>query len=155
MLGKAYKGDTFTFHMNNGGGVVSSATMITAAMAASKATIHGKLSGTVASATTTITMYCDSIEVAPYSQFMIHNYFHGAQGTGSQVKEYVNFTDDEFVKSTKEVYAGFITPSEMGQVSRDDKEIWMGTAETVARWEARKKGDSKALEAIEAARKAK
>jgi len=154
-LDNAYKEDTFTFYINNGGGVVDAAFMITDSMYKSKATIHGKLSGTVASASTVITMACDTIEVAPHTQFMIHNYFHGTQGTGNQVKEYVNFTDDEFVKTTKTVYAGFITPTEMAQVSGDDKELWMGTEETLARWKAMKSGDAEALEAIEAARKAK
>jgi ATP-dependent protease ClpP protease subunit len=154
-LSKAYTEDTFTFHINNGGGVVDSAFMIADAMKKSKATVHGKLSGTVASASTVLTLACDTIEIAPFTQFMIHNYFHGAQGTGNQVKEYVNFTDSEFIKTTKIVYAGFMTPNEMSQVSGDDKELWMNATEVIARWEARKKGDTKALEAIEADRKAK
>ena len=154
-LRNAYKEDTFTLFINNGGGIVDSAFMITDAMSQSKAKIHGALSGTVASASTVVTMACDTIEIAPHTQFMIHNYFHSTQGTGNQVKEYVNFTDREFVKTTKKVYGGFITPSEMSQVSGDDKELWMGAEEVLARWDARKKGDAKALEAIAESRKAK
>ena len=130
----AYDGDTIYLEINNGGGNANSAFMIIAAMRESKAHIVGRLSGMVASAATIITMHCDELEVAPYTQFMIHNYFHGAQGTGNQVKEYVNFTDKEFTQAVKEIYAGFITEEEMRQVSSDDKELWYGADETLERW---------------------
>lgn len=133
-LGIAYIGDTFTFVINNGGGVADSAFQIIDAMRTSKATVHGKISGCVASAATIITMECDTIEVAPYTQFMIHNYFHNTQGTGNQVKEYVNFTDSEFRKAVKEIYKGFLSEAEMEQVSSDDKELWYCAEETVERW---------------------
>lgn len=134
VLKAAHDGDTVIIEINNGGGSVDSAFMIIAAMKESKAHIVGKLSGMVASASTIITMHCDEIEVAPYTQFMIHNYFHGTEGTGNQVKEYVNFTDREFVNAVKEIYAGFITPAEMELVSTNDKELWYGADETMARW---------------------
>lgn len=155
VLSKAYKEDTATIHLNNGGGSADSAFMITDAMSKSKAKVTGKLSGMVASASTLITMHCDKIEIAPYTQFMIHNYFHGAQGTGNQVKEYVNFTDKEFTKAVKEIYAGFLTEDEMIEVSTADKEIWMGAEELRKRWDAYKAKDKKALEGIAKARKAK
>ena len=134
LLKNAYDGDTIYLEINNGGGNANSAFMIIAAMRESKAHIVGRLSGMVASAATIISMNCDELEVAPYTQFMIHNYFHGAQGTGNQVKEYVNFTDDEFTKAVKEIYAGFITPEEMALVSKNDKELWYGADETMERW---------------------
>ena len=155
VLGQAYKEDTAAIHINNGGGSVDSAFMVTDAMGKSKAKVVGKLSGMVASAATIITMKCDKIEIAPYTQFMIHNYFHGAQGTGNQVKEYVNFTDKEFTKAVKEIYAGFLTPEEMKEVSSADKEIWMGAEELRKRWDAYKAKDKKALEEIAKTRKAK
>ena len=155
VLGKAYKEDTSIIHINNGGGSADSAFMITDAMGKSKAKITGKLSGMVASASTIITMHCDKLEIAPYTQFMIHNYFHGAQGTGNQVKEYVNFTDKEFTKAVKKIYAGFLTEDEMREVSSADKEIWMGAEELRKRWDAYKAKDKKALEEIAKARKAR
>jgi len=133
-LGNAFDGDEFIFIINNGGGVADSAFSLIHAMNESKAMIHGKISGLVASAATIISMACDTLEVAPYSQFMIHNYFHGTQGTGSQVKEYVNFTDREFTKAVKELYIGFLSEAEMVQVSSDDKELWFGAEETEERW---------------------
>ena len=138
VLESAYVGDTIRLHINNGGGSADSAFMIVDAMKNSKAHTIGKISGMVASASTIIAMYCDELVVADYSQLMIHNYFHGAQGTGNQVKEYVNFTDKEFTAAVKKVYAGFITPSEMDQVSKDDKELWFGAQEVRERWAAKK-----------------
>ena len=137
VLLNAYEGDTIIMDINNGGGHSSSAFMITNAMTQCKAHIKGRLSGVVASAATIITMHCDELEVAPYTEFMIHNYFHGTQGTGNQVKEYVNFTDSEFTKAVKKIYAGFITPEEMDQVSKQDKELWFGADETIERWTAK------------------
>lgn len=139
LLMNAYDGDTVTFIINNGGGVSDSAFMVIGAMKESKAHIKGRISGLVASAATVITMYCDELEVAPYTQFMIHNYFHGTQGTGNQVKEYVNFTDREFTAAVQEIYAGFITPEEMNQVSTADKELWFGTEEVIERWANKQK----------------
>jgi len=140
-LNNAYIGDEFVFVINNGGGDANAAFMLVNAMERSNAIIRGKLSGIVASAATIITMACNTIEVAPYTQFMIHNYFHGTQGTGNQVKEYVNFTDSEFRVAVKELYAGFLTEAEMNQVSNDDKELWYGAEETGERWANKKKHD--------------
>lgn len=124
--------------LNTPGGSTGSAFMITDAMKACKYPIHGVITGSVASAGTVLAMYCDTIEVADYSDFMVHNYSHGAAGSGAQVKEYVNFADREFSKAVKEIYAGFLTEDEMRQVSEQDKEIWLNKDEVLSRW-ARKK----------------
>ena len=83
-------------------------------------------------------MHCDTIEVADYSDFMIHNYSHGTQGSGAQVKEYVNFADREFTKAVKEIYKGFLTEAEMEDVSTRDKEIWLNKSEVLERWKNKK-----------------
>ena len=119
----AYDGYEIIFEINNGGGSAAAAFMVIGAMDMSKAHIKARISGTVASAATIITMHCDEIEVLPYTQFMVHNYYHGTEGTGNQVKEYVNFTDREFTTAVREIYAGFLTTEEMKQVSQDDKEL--------------------------------
>jgi len=133
-LNTAYPGDTINLVINNGGGSVDSAFMIVDAITNSDAHVVAKLSGIVASAATMITMYCDDIEVAPFTQFMCHNYAYGASGSGNQVKEYVNFTDKELTSAVKIIYAGFLTEAEMAQISLDDKELWFGADETVERW---------------------
>lgn len=76
----AKSSDTFYMWLNTPGGVIDSAFMISDAMRKSKARIIGKLSGTVASAGTLITLDCDELEVADHTSFMIHNYSTGMQG---------------------------------------------------------------------------
>jgi len=153
-LNSAYEGDTVTLHINNGGGYVDSGFMLIDAIKHSKAKVHAKLSGTVASIATIIALACDSIEVADYIQFMIHNYSSGASGKGHEMKAQMDFTDAELNKAFSEIYAGFLTNHEMELVIAG-KDLWMGKSELLSRYAARENGDTEALVAIEAARKAK
>lgn len=153
-LRTAYKGDTKTLHINNGGGYVDAGFMIINEVKNSKATVTAKLSGTVASVSTIIALSCDKIEVADYVQFMIHNYSGGAQGKGHEMKAQMDFTDAQLNLAFTEIYGGFLTPHEMELVIAG-KDIWMGKEELLARLAARKANDSEKLEEIAAARKAK
>ena len=153
-LNSAFKWDTITLHINNGGGYVDSGFMITDAIKGSKAIVTAKLSGTVASVSTIIALSCDNIEAADYIQFMVHNYSGGAQGKGHEMKAQMDFTDAQLNIAFAEVYGGFLTPHEMELVIAG-KDIWMGKGELLDRYKARKSKDTEALEAIEASRKAK
>lgn len=123
-----------TIILNTPGGSAHTAFMIVDAMQQCSQPIHGVVTGSVASAGTIITMACNTLEVAPYSEFMIHNYSHGTSGTGAQVKDYVDFTDREFSKAVTELYAGFLSEAEMKKISRDDKELWFNREEVLERW---------------------
>ena len=128
--------------------------MIIDAIKSSKATVKAKLSGTVASVATIITLACSDIEVANYIQFMIHNYSGGASGKGHEMKAQMDFTDAELNKAFSDIYGGFLTDHEMELVIAG-KDLWMGKDELLGRYKARKEKDADALAAIEAARKAK
>ena len=154
ILNSAYKGDTITLHINNGGGYVDSGFMLIDAIKHTKAKVTAKLSGTVASVATIISLACAEIEVADYVQFMIHNYSGGASGKGHEMKAQMDFTDAELNKAFSEIYGGFLTDHEMELVIAG-KDMWMGKDELLNRYKARKDGDSDALAAIEATRKAK
>lgn len=154
ILGRAYKGDTAKLHINNGGGYVDSGFMMLDSIKHTKAKVTAKLSGTVASVSTIITLACDEIEVADYVQFMIHNYSGGASGKGHEMKAQMDFTDAQLNKAFTEIYGGFLTEHEMELVIAG-KDIWMGKDELLARWNARKTGDTAALVEIEANRKGK
>ena len=154
VLDNAYKGDTITLHINNGGGYVDAGFMIIEAIKNSKAAVTAKLSGTVASVSTIIALSCDDIIAANYVQFMIHNYSGGAQGKGHEMKAQMDFTDSELNKAFTEIYGGFLTDHEMELVIAG-KDIWMGKDELLNRYNARKSKDVTVLDAIEAARKAK
>lgn len=123
------------------GGSSATAFMFLNAMEQCKFPIHGRITGEVASAGTIITMRCDTIEVDDFSHFMVHNYSHGAHGSGAQVKDYVDFVDSEFAEAAKVIYKDFLTEDEMTMVSRQDKELWMGKTEVLERW-ARKQGEA-------------
>ena len=80
VLDTAKSGDVVTIYINNGGGSIDSAFQIINSMNNSKAHIIGKLSGTVASSSTVISLYCHELIVADFTSFMIHNYSGGVVG---------------------------------------------------------------------------
>lgn len=153
-LSQAFPGDTITLHTNNGGGYVDSGFMLVDAIKNSNAKVKAKLSGTVASVSTIITLACAELEAADYLQFMIHNYSGGASGKGHEMKAQMDFTDSELNKAFSEIYHGFLTDHEMELVIAG-KDIWMGKDELLERWNAREKGDTDAIAAIEERRKGK
>lgn len=129
--------DRIIMHINTPGGVIDSANMICYAMENSAAKIHGILTGTVASAGTLITMYCDSIEIADGCSFMIHNYSGGLAGKGHEIKAQQKFVDAELNRYFTTVYKGFLTPAEITAVI-EGKDVWFGKAEVEERWNNRK-----------------
>lgn len=129
----AKSSDTFYMWLNTPGGVIDSAFMITDAMEKSKARIIGKLSGTVASAGTLITLACDEIEVADHTSFMIHNYSTGMQGKGHELKAYQTFTDRELNSAFSDIYKKFLSKDEIAEVI-DGKDMWLNKAEVIGRW---------------------
>jgi ATP-dependent protease ClpP protease subunit len=108
--------------------------MIREAILKSKACTIAHLSGTVASAATVIGLSCDDLLVSPFLSFMAHNYFHGVQGTGNQVKDYVDFTDRELKRAFRLIYTNFLTEEEIQLVTERDKEVWLNEVEVAERW---------------------
>lgn len=152
ILNRAYKGDTVTLHVNNGGGYVDSGFMMIDSIKNSKARVKARISGTVASVATIISLSCDEIDVVPYVQFMIHNYSGGAQGKGHEMKAQMDFTDSQLNLAFGEIYKGFLTENEMELVIAG-KDLWMGKDEVMDRWACRKREDQERLEIIAAERK--
>lgn len=136
LLLNAEEYETINLHINNGGGSIDSAFMIIDAIDKSDATVIAKLSGTVASAATVITLACDHIESAKYVSFMIHNYSTGMQGKGHELKAYQNFTDRELNRAFREIYKGFLTEEEMTKVI-EGTDIWLSEVEVLERWQNR------------------
>lgn len=130
------------FHINNGGGNSHTAFMLRHAILECKAETTAILSGLVASAATIITLACDKIICRPFLSFMAHNYFHGVEGTGNQVKDYVDFTDRELGRAFNEIYTNFLTPEEIALVTKRDQEIWLNEIEVMERWDTYKNAKS-------------
>lgn len=131
---KAY--EHITLHINNGGGYVDSGFMLIDAIKNCEAHVVAKLSGTVASIATVITLACDEVQCAPYLSFMIHNYSTSMSGKGHEVKAYQNFSDAELNRAFKEIYKGFLTDDEMQSVI-DGTDMWMNEDEVMTRLDKR------------------
>lgn len=144
VLDSARPGDTVTIHINNGGGHIDSAFQIINSMKNSKAHIIGKLSGTVASASTVISLHCHELVVADYTAFMIHNYSGGVVGKGHEIKAHQEFIDRELNTAFRAIYAGFLTEKEMTQVI-NGRDIWIGKDEVLTRWERKQVGSIEPL----------
>ena len=127
---------TVTLHINTPGGIIDSAFMIAEAITSCKAKVIGKLSGTVASAGTMITMVCDEVSITPHLSFMIHNYSGGMAGKGHEMKARQKFTDEHLNDAFKAFYSGFLSDDEMEKVI-EGTDMWMGSSEVVERWTAR------------------
>ena len=127
---------TIEWYMNTPGGNLDSAITVMDEIKKCKAKMVAKLSGTVASAGTMLTMAMDEIEIAPYTSFMIHNYSVGLSGKGKELKTQQAFMEKETAKLFKEVYRGFLTAAELKRVL-NDQDIWMGKEEVETRWKKR------------------
>lgn len=134
LLGNLEEYNTVVLNINNGGGHVDSAFMLVDAIKMSEAEVIAKVSGTVASAATIITLACDGVITTKYLAFMIHNYSTGMEGKGHELKAYQTFTDRELNRAFKEIYKGFLTDKEMEDVI-DGKDIWLNEYEVSERWE--------------------
>ncbi len=128
---------TIEWFLNSPGGVLNTATMLLDAMINCKAKLVGKLSGLVASAATMLTLGFDEVEVAPYIEFLIHNYSGSVSGKGSEIKSQQAFIEKETSKLFKEVYKGFLTPAEIKKIM-NDQDMWMGKEEVEKRLAKRK-----------------
>lgn len=131
-LDTASEAEKFYIYINTPGGILDAAIMLVNSIKKSKASVVAKLSGTVASAGTIITLACDEVEVAPHTAFMVHNYSGGLVGKGHELKAHQEFVDANLNRSFTDLYGGFLTPTEIRQVI-NGKDLWMGTEEVQRR----------------------
>ena len=131
-LDTASEAEKFYIYINTPGGVLDAAVMLVNSIKNTKAATIAKLSGTVASAGTIITLACQEVEIAPHTAFMVHNYSGGLIGKGHELKAHQEFVDANLNRSFVDFYGGFLTPSEIRQVI-DGKDLWMGTEEVQRR----------------------
>jgi len=133
LLLHASDGFSINIHLNTPGGNVDSAFMLIDAIKKSDAVVTAYCYGTVASAGTIIALSCDDLVIAPYTQFMIHNYSTGTQGKGHEVMSYINFNDAELKEAFADIYLGFLTEDEMNTIIKGEDK-WMGAKEVEQRW---------------------
>jgi len=146
--------DTFTIHINNGGGFVDSGFMLINAVKASKAHVEAYITGTVASISTIIALSCDRITVGDHLSWLSHNYSGGVQGKGGEIKSQMEFMSRELASSFKEVHEGFFTTEEIEAIINDE-DIWLSSSEVRERLIAKEDDNLVLLEEIAAKRKNK
>ena len=133
LLDTAYPMDTIILHLNTPGGIIDSAFKIIHSLKHTKATTKAVLTGTVASAGTMIALSCKEIQIADFTQFMIHNYSGGTGGKGHEIRDYVKFSDKQLNKAFTSIYGGFLTEQEIYEVI-EGKDMWMDEEEVMERW---------------------
>ena len=121
------------FYINTPGGVLDSAKMLLNAVRTTKARTIGKLSGGVASAGTMIALAMDDIEVAPFTDFMIHSWsVQGQSGKANEIEAQNNHMKKETRVLFDAVYKGFLTSREIKKVI-DGTDMWMSSEEIMKR----------------------
>jgi ATP-dependent protease ClpP protease subunit len=132
-LSKATDEDKFKFWITTQGGSLDSAISLLYAMRTTKASIHGILSGEVASAGTIITLGCDTIEIAPHTSFMVHYYSASVNGKGNEIKQQQAFIEKLLENMMYKVYQGFLTVEEI-EHTIEGKDYWFNAEETITRF---------------------
>lgn len=133
LLNVATEDMTIVLDINTPGGQIDSATKILHSLAKTKAHTKAVITGTVASAGTIIALSCKEMEIAKYTQFMIHNYSTGTQGKGHEVMAYIQFNDKNLKATFQEIYKGFLTDEEMDSVIKGE-DMWLNDMEVLERW---------------------
>ena len=139
-LDNASPAEEFFIYINTPGGILDAAIMTVNSIKNTAANTTARLSGTVASAGTIISLACKNVEVADHTAFMIHNYSGGLFGKGHELKAHQEFVDANLNKSFSSFYEGFLTPAEIKRVI-DGKDYWMNKDEVLSRLD-RKNGYS-------------
>jgi ATP-dependent protease ClpP protease subunit len=123
--------------MTTPGGRLDTTFKIVDSMNKCKAKIVGILSGSVASAGTVLTMFCDELKVGDNLEFMIHASSGGYGGKLNEVHAYHEFQKEESPKIFNYVYKGFLTDEEIQEVVKG-RDIWLNSAEVLERWKIKK-----------------
>jgi ATP-dependent protease ClpP protease subunit len=138
LLYAATADDQFILAINTPGGHLNSAIMLCDAIRNSSASVTARLSGSVCSAGTMITLACDKLHIADHTEFMIHYYSAGTYGKGSELKQRQSFMDKSLRNMYERVYAGFLTAEEIESVI-EGTDIWLDAEEVRERWKLRSK----------------
>jgi len=125
LLSDLDKSVTIEWYLNTPGGCLDATIMLVDAISKSEAKMVGKLSGTVASAGTMLTLAMDEIDVAPYTAFMIHAWsVSGQAGKANEIEAQNAFYKKETKRMFNEMYSGFLTGREINKIIAGT-DMWM------------------------------
>lgn len=133
----ADESDIVMIFVNSPGGSAATTIQLINAMRSSSAKVMVSVEGECMSAATLILLAADVVEVTDHSIFMIHNFSANAFGKGGEMKDQVNFLQDWSETLMKDLYEGFLSPTEIQSVL-DNRDFWMTADEVTERLKKRK-----------------
>lgn len=128
--------DIVKIYINSYGGDLFSAIQFLRVLRDTPATTMVSIEGACMSAATIPFLVADQVEVSPHSMFMFHNYSGGTIGKGGEMFEQLKHERVWSDKLLKDVYANFLTESEIDDML-NNKDIWMDGEEVCERLEKR------------------
>lgn len=133
LLTTADENTTINVFLNTPGGHLDTAEMLYSALVNSKANTCAKVSGTVASAGTVITLACKNQEFSPSAIFMIHeSSFSGLGGKASDMLRFQEFHKRWLPEFYTRVYGKLLSEAEMKEALAG-KEFWFTGKEITER----------------------
>lgn len=132
----ASEGDMIDIVINSPGGQIHTALAYCEAINFSRASITAVILGECASAATIIALNCPQVIVTDSAEFMIHTASFGTWGKTHNVKDYVDFTNQQINSLIEKTYAGFLTTKEIDKV-KNGVEFWFNADETRDRFQKR------------------
>jgi len=133
ILDTAEELDTVVFKINNYGGSFHTTVSLLDAIKVTKAQTIAECSGMIASAATVIALACDSLYIADFSTFMLHNYSGGVYGKGHEIEAEITHSIPSSKEFVKEVYANFLNKKEIKQLIKG-ADFYFTTEEVRERW---------------------
>lgn len=141
--------DTLELVMNTPGGRLDTTVSLINAIKSTEAEVVGILDNQAASAGSMILLSCPNIVVMPNSTVMIHTWSGGAGGKSNELMANAVFNDAEIKKLMADVYLGFLSEKELGQVFAGT-DFWFNSEEVIERLKQRSKFLDKMQKKVEA-----
>lgn len=143
-LYEATEQDKIVLHLNCDGGACFVGDALTHAMRNCVAPIHCIATGRVASYATFVIMEADTFEMSPFTDVLCHSPSYGSYGKSQDVKEHVQFVDDQIAALVNHYYKDFLTPAELEDMIKNKREIYMTAEQFTDRINARAEKFAKA-----------
>lgn len=115
--------DTIILKINSSGGRTDTAQALYVALLETKAKTVARII-TAYSSGSVVAMSCDEIQTTPHCTMMIHNASTMSWGKIGDMKAQSSFLEEHFKKWFAELYSGFLSPEEIGDVFKG-QDIWL------------------------------
>lgn len=141
--------DTLELVLNTPGGRLDTTINLVNAIKSTDAEVIGILDGKAASAGSMILLSCPNVMVMPNSTVMIHTWSGGFGGKSHEIMANNSFYDAEIKKLMADVYLGFLTEKELGNVF-NGSDLYFNSDEVIERLKQRSKWLERTKKKVEA-----